>query len=166
MEIRLHPITEDHWPEIERIYLAGIALGHATFETQSPGWEKWDGGHTAHSRLAAFDGQGGMLGWAALSPVSGRCVYAGVCEVSVYVDPQAHGKGIGKKLLAGLIASSEKEGTWTLQAGIFPENEASVKLHTSCGFRIVGRREKLGKMNGHWRDVLLLERRSTIVETD
>lgn len=154
-------MTAADWPAVRAIYEDGIATGHATFETSAPAWEQWDGDHLEACRLVAEDA-GEVLGWAALTQVSGRCVYAGVAEVSIYVAPAAHGRGIGQRLLSALIDQSERAGLWTLQAGIFPENDASVALHERCGFRIVGRREKLGKTNGAWRDVLLLERRSTI----
>ena len=144
------------------IYGEGIATGHATFETAAPAWEAWDRGHMPAARLVAEDDKG-LAGWAALSAVSGRCVYAGVAEVSVYVAARARGRGVGRGLLARLIEESERAGLWTLQAGIFPENEGSLKLHRAFGFRDVGRRERIGKMNGRWRDVLLLERRSTAV---
>ena len=151
-----------HWPEVKRIYEEGIATGNATFQTGAPSWEEWDAGHLTHSRLVAIDG-GRIAGWAALTPVSGRCVYAGVAEVSVYVAEAGRGKGVGKQLLSRLIAESEEKGLWTLQAGIFPENMASIRLHESAGFRTVGIREKIGKMNGQWRDTALLERRSTTI---
>jgi len=144
------------------IYRQGLMTGNATFETTVPTWEDWNRGHLKHSRLVARDGSS-ILGWAALSPVSGRCVYGGVAEVSVYVGESGRGKGVGTALLVGLIASSEREGIWTLQAGIFPENEASIKLHLNHNFREVGRRERIGKMNGVWRDTVLLERRSEVV---
>ena len=150
---------------VMEIYRQGLATGNATFETTVPAWEDWDGGHLKHSRLVVRDGQQ-ILGWAALSPVSGRCVYGGVAEVSVYVGESGRGKGVGSALLTALIASSEKEGIWTLQAGIFPENEASIKLHLKHGFREVGRRERIGKMNGVWRDTILLERRSRVVNSE
>ena len=155
----IKPMAQEHWPEVLRIYLEGIATGNATFETEAPSWEKWDSGHLATCRLIAQQ-DSTVLGWAALSPVSSRCVYAGVAEVSVYVAEIARGSGIGKSLLAALIESSEKSGVWTLQAGIFPENTASIALHKSFGFREVGRRERIGKMGDSWRDVVLLERRS------
>ena len=150
-----------HWPPVKEIYEEGIATGNATFQTTAPGWEEWDTGHLKNSRLVAID-NADVVGWAALTPVSGRCVYAGVAEVSVYVAAAARGKGIGKKLLQALIESSEKNNLWTLQAGIFPENKSSIKIHEACRFRIVGVREKIGKMNGTWRDTMLLERRSAI----
>lgn len=144
------------------IYAEGIATGDATFETEVPGWEAWDRSHLAACRLVAEE-DGRVVGWAALSPVSDRCVYGGVAEVSVYVGAGARGRGVGTGLLEALVESSEGEGIWTLQAGIFPENEGSVDLHRRCGFRVVGRREKLGKLGGRWRDVLLMERRSDAV---
>lgn len=161
--MNLRILTPDDWPRVRDIYADGIASGDATFETSVPDWPDWDRGHLAECRLAAEDENGTVLGWAALSPVSNRCVYGGVAEVSVYVDSAAHGRGVGRTLLAGLVASAEEAGIWTLQAGIFPENDASVRLHEGCGFRVVGRRERLGKMGDRWRDVLLLERRSAVV---
>ena len=152
------------WEAAAAIYRQGIATGNATFEQEAPAWTAWDRGHLPAPRLAARAAAGGaLLGWAALSPVSGRCVYSGVAEVSVYVAAGARGQGIGRALLAALVAASEAAGIWTLQAGIFPENAASVTLHHRCGFRTVGRRERLGQMGGVWRDVLLLERRSAVV---
>lgn len=157
-------MTAVDWPEVRAIYEAGIATGHATFETRPPSWESWDGDHLARPRLVARSSSGArVLGWAALAPVSGRCVYGGVAEVSVYVAPEARGRAIGRALLGELVRESEAAGLWTLQAGIFPENVASLALHRALGFRDVGTREKLGKMNGRWRDVLLLERRSAKV---
>jgi L-amino acid N-acyltransferase YncA len=161
-EVHIRSMLLGDWPEVRRIYLEGIATGNATFETEAPPWKKWDSGHMRDCRLIADDG-GEVLGWAALSPVSSRCVYAGVAEVSVYVGENVRGKGVGRKLLAALIEASERCGIWTLQAGIFPENVASIGLHKSLGFRELGRRERLGKMAGRWRDVTLLERRSTVV---
>lgn len=148
------------WEAACAIYLEGIATGNATFEQNAPTWVAWDAGHLAEPRLAARGVEGSLLGWAALSPVSGRCVYAGVAEVSVYIAESARGQGVGRALLYRLVAESEAAGLWTLQAGIFPENTASIALHHRCGFRTVGRRQHLGQMNGLWRDVLLLERRS------
>lgn len=154
-------LTKLHYKELKRIYLEGIATGNATFETEAPTWEKWDVTHLPHSRFVISD-EKMILGWAALSAVSGRCVYTGVAEVSVYVGADYRGKGIGKKLLEALIVSSEKNDIWTLQAGIFPENEASLALHQKQGFRIFGRREKIGKLKNTWRDTVLLERRSKV----
>lgn len=150
------------WPSVREIYLAGIATGNAMFEKSAPDWTRWHNAHLEHSRLVAR-GQDRVIGWAALSPVSRRAVYAGVAEVSVYVAATARGKGVGSALLSALIRSSEEEGIWTLQAGIFPENAASVGLHRKTGFRVVGIREHLGAMDGRWRDVVLLERRSKTV---
>jgi len=156
-------MTPADWPAVARIYREGIATGQSTFNTDAPSWEEWDAGHLAHCRLVAEAG-GEVLGWAALIAVSDRCVYAGVAEESVYVGEAARGRGVGRALLAGLIAASEAHGIWTLQAGIFPENTVSVELHEKLGFRLVGRRERLGRMaSGRWRDVLLLERRSTTI---
>ena len=149
------------WDDVARIYAEGIATRLATFETEVPSWQAWDGAHLAEHRLMARE-DGRAAGWAALAPVSSRCVYAGVAEVSVYVAAAARGHGVGTALLSALVASSEVGGVWTLEAGILPENEASVRMHERCGFRVVGRRERLGRMDGEWRDVLLLERRSRV----
>ena len=151
-----------HYPQVKQIYLDGIATGQATFQTDAPEWEEWDKSHLKHSRIISLDGEV-IIGWAALTPVSGRCVYAGVAEVSVYVAASHRGKGIGKILLNELVLRSEQNSIWTLQAGIFPENKASVQLHKNNGFRIIGTREKIGQMNGIWRDTLLMERRSNKV---
>ena len=158
----IEPMQSGDWPAVRAIYEQGIATGDATFEMNVPGWEAWDVGHLPTCRLVAREGER-TTGWAALSPVSSRCVYAGVAEVSVYVAADARGQGIGKVLLGALIEASERAGVWTLQAGIFAENRASIALHESCGFRIVGRRERLAQLSGTWRDVLLLERRSPVV---
>ena len=158
-EIEVVEMQPAHWPDVRRIYEAGIATGDATFETGAPEWPAWDAAHRADCRFIARSGNA-VVGWAALSPVSGRCVYGGVAEVSVYVAPEAAGQGIGSVLLAKLIEASEERGIWTLQAGIFPENRASLALHAKHGFRTVGRRERIGKLHGEWRDVMLLERRS------
>ena len=147
------------WEQVRSIYLEGIRSGHSTFETDAPTWEDWHEGHLAVARLVARDGDL-VLGWAALSPVSRRHVYRGVAELTVYVAEAARGRGLGRTLLEALIAKSERNGIWTLQASIFPENVASVELHRRCGFREVGRRERIGMMNGVWRDTLLFERRS------
>lgn len=160
--IRYEAMQAQHWPAVKNIYEEGIRTGHATFEKAAPEWSEWNQAHLEQPRLVALD-NGEVLGWAALTPVSGRCIYAGVAEVSVYVSAAARGKGLGKGLLQHLVDESEKNGLWTLQAGIFPENKASVAIHESCGFRIVGVRERIGKMNGVWRDNLLLERRSNLI---
>lgn len=158
-------MTPFDWEQIAKIYSEGIATGFATFETQVPSYGQWDSSHTAHSRLVAED-KGTILGWVALSPVSSRCVYGGVGEVSVYISGQSRGKGIGQLLMENLIEESEKAGFWTLQSGIFPENTASIKLHEKMGFRYIGKRERIGKINGVWKDNLLFERRSSIVGVD
>ncbi|MFI8684873.1 GNAT family N-acetyltransferase [Rossellomorea sp. NPDC077527] len=152
-------MKKDDWHQVADIYQEGIATGNATFQKDVPSWEEWDGSHIKVSRIVARENNS-LLGWAALSPVSSRCVYSGVAEVSVYVSNQYNGKGIGSLLLDALIEISEQNGYWTLQSGIFPENVASIKLHEKHGFRIVGRREKIGKMDGVWRDTVLMERRS------
>ncbi len=164
------PHTIDHmqesdWEAVGAIYQEGIATGNATFETTVPAWKTWNSGHLEFPRLVSR-GHPGISGWAALSPVSGRCVYSGVAEVSVYVAANQRGKGVGLALLRALVEKSEQAGIWTLQAGILAENAASVALHLKAGFRIVGTRERLGKLHGVWRDVLLLERRSHVVGLD
>lgn len=151
-----------HWSAVQGIYIEGIGTGQATFQTTAPAWEEWDGAHLASCRLVAIENND-ILGWAALTPVSGRCVYAGVAEVSVYVAANARGKGVGQAILDALVKESERHNFWTLQAGIFPENSASLKLHQSAGFRIVGIRERIGQLNGKWQDTVLLERRSTLI---
>ena len=166
--MEINPLTAAHWPQVQAIYAEGIATGHATFTTELPTWEDWDASHLAAARLVAVaptngPGTANVLGWAALSPVSGRCVYAGVAEVSVYIAASARGQGVGRALLAALVAAAETEGIWTLQASIFPENTASLALHERHGFRVVGHRERIGQLHGQWRDTLLLERRSSVV---
>lgn len=161
-EVRADAMTADDWPRVREIYLEGIATGNATFETGAPEWEAWDAAHLARPRLVArADGE--VVAWAALSPVSRRAAYAGVAEVSVYVAAAHRGMGVGRWLLERLVEASEEAGVWTLQAGIFPENRASVEAHRACGFREVGLRERIGRLNGEWRDVLLMERRSPTV---
>lgn len=152
----------EDWPVVREIYGQGIATGQATFETSLPQWTAWDEEHLAEPRLVARQAEE-VAGWAALSPVSGRCVYGGVAEVSIYVAETQRGRGLGKALLSELVRRSEAQGIWTLQAGVFPENEASIRLHLACGFRLVGTRERLGQLDGVWRDVALLERRSAII---
>jgi L-amino acid N-acyltransferase YncA len=156
-------LRPDDWPAVRAIYADGIRSGHATFETEPPTWEQWDAAHQDVRLVAERDGV--VVGWAALSPVSSRCCYEGVGEVSVYVAEEARGAGLGRALLDELVRRSEQAGYWTLNAGVFPENEASLRLHRACGFREVGKRERLGRLHGVWRDVVLLERRSTLVGT-
>jgi phosphinothricin acetyltransferase len=163
--IEIRTLTAHDWDAVRSIYLDGLATGQATFETQAPSWADWDSAHLPVPRLVATS-EGRVLGWAALSPVSSRAVYAGVAEVSVYVDKDSRGQGVGKSLLGALIDESEKNGIWTLQASIFPENAASIVLHKALDFCVVGRRERIGKRNGVWRDTLLLERRSKLVGSE
>ena len=160
--VTIKPLQKEHWEQVKQIYESGIATGIATFETTAPSWEKWNDVHLTFARLVAVDNNE-VVGWAALSPVSSRCVYGGVAEVSVYVADKHKGKGIGKLLLQKLIKESESNGIWTLQAGIFTDNVASVKLHEKVGFRVIGHREKIGKLNDIWKDNYILERRSKIV---
>ena len=147
------------WPRVRAIYAAGIATGNATFETEPPDWRAFDDEHAEGLRLVAINDEE-VIGWAAATPVSDRCAYSGVVENSVYVDPGYQGRGIGRLLLAALVQTSEAAGNWTIQTGVFPENTASLALHEACGFRVVGRRERLGLLDGRWRDVMMLERRS------
>nr|WP_321414874.1 N-acetyltransferase family protein [uncultured Allomuricauda sp.] len=153
------------WQEVSSIYLEGIATGFATFETNAPSYEQWDNAHITACRLVA-EHDAIIVGWAALSPVSSRCVYGGVAEVSVYISAKSRGKGVGKLLMQRLIDESEKAGFWTIQSGIFPENTGSIKLHEKVGFRYIGKRERVGKINGVWKDNLLFERRSKRVGVD
>ncbi|WP_018248373.1 GNAT family N-acetyltransferase [Orenia marismortui] len=163
MEYIIDKMEYEDWEEVREIYLEGIKTGNSTFQIKAPNWKEWDKGHSSECRLVAKEGDD-VLGWAALSPVSSRCVYSGVAEVSIYIASQYRGNGIGTDLLKELIEISERNEFWTLQAGIFPENRSSLLLHKNCGFREVGIREKIGKMkNGEWRDVVLLERRSNKV---
>jgi phosphinothricin acetyltransferase len=162
---KIDSMRPDDWDQVRAIYQDGIATGHATFETNAPDWEQWDAGHLASCRLVARDGAK-ILGWAALGAVSRRKVYAGVAEVSVYIAADARGKRVGDNLMAALIAASEAHGIWTLQASIFPENRASVALHLKHGFRELGRRERIAKLHGVWRDTVVLERRSRVVGQD
>ena len=158
----IRAIRPSDWTAIRSIYPEGIATGDATLEADAPTWEKWDKAHLQTCRLLATRADD-VIGWATLSPVSSRCVYEGVAEVSVYVAGRARGQGVGTALLNGLIGASERAGLWTLESGIFPENVSSLALHKACSFREVGHRERLGRMNDRWRDVVLLERRSPVV---
>ena len=152
-------LTFSDWEEVSKIYSEGLDTGNATFETNVPDWNDWDNGHLSDGRIVA-EKDGKVVGWSALSPVSSRCVYGGVAEVSVYVSSEYKGQKIGTRLLERLIKDSEDMGIWTLQAGIFPENKGSIIIHKKLNFREVGFREKIGKLNGIWRDTILLERRS------
>lgn len=161
MDFVIEKMSGQDWPDVKVIYEEGIATGNATFETEIPDWQQWDKNHLPQCRLVAKT-TSKVIGWAALSPVSGRCVYNGVAEVSLYVKTSARGQGVGRALLEAVIEESERNGIWTLQGGTFPENLASIALQKSCGFREVGHRERIGCMNGKWRNVILMERRSKI----
>ncbi|MEU4353049.1 GNAT family N-acetyltransferase [Streptomyces virginiae] len=161
--VRIEALLPGHAEEVLAIYQAGIDEGNATFETRAPQWTAFDEGRLPQHRFVALDGGGAVLGWVAASPVSDRCAYAGVVEHSVYVHPEARGRGVARALLDALIASTETAGIWTIQSGIFPENTASLALHQGAGFRVIGTRERIGRHHGAWRDVLLLERRSGLV---
>jgi phosphinothricin acetyltransferase len=165
MTLRIDPMLPSDWPAVREIYLEGIATRQATFETEAPTWEAWGASHSPFARLVARNGET-VVGWAALSPVSSRQAYAGVAEVSVYAAQSQRGLGLGRQLLDALVAESEENGIWSLQAVMFPENAASVALHRRCGFREVGRRERIGKLGGVWRDTILLERRSRRIGID
>ena len=156
--LTLRSLEPGDWPEVERIYAEGIATRMATFETTTPSWEAWDAGHLRAPRLVATL-EGAMAGWAALSPVSRRAAYGGVAEVSVYVAGSARRRGVGRALLHALIERADAAGLWTLQAGIFAENVPSIRLHEEAGFRLVGRRERIARLDGRWRDTVLYERR-------
>ena len=165
IEITIGPMRTEDWESVQTIYREGIATGLATFETEVPEWDSWRQNHLRECRLVARAG-GPIVAWAALSPTSRRRVYAGVAEVSLYVAAAARGMGVGKALLQALIEDSERAGIWTLQAGIFPENTISIALHKACGFRELGIRERIGRLRGVWRDVILMERRSKGVGID
>jgi phosphinothricin acetyltransferase len=157
-------MSPQHWPAVREIYAAGIATGNATFETEPPSWDRWTATHLPEHRFVAIGENDRVIGWAAVAPVSDRCAYAGVVENSVYLHPDASGRGVGTALLRALIASTEAAGIWTIQTGLFPENLASLALHQRVGFRVVGTRRRLGRLHGRWRDVVLLERRSEVVD--
>jgi L-amino acid N-acyltransferase YncA len=165
MKPSVRPMAPENWPSVRDIFLEGIASGNATFETEAPGWEEWDQSHLGSSRLVAVVGSR-IVGWAALSPVSHRSAYSGVAEVSVYVTGAEQGHGVGKALLNAIVEESERRGLWTLQASVFPDNATSIALHRTCGFRVIGRRQRIGRLSGIWRDVVLLERRSTTIGQD
>lgn len=156
--MNIRSFRKEDWPQVKEIYEQGIATGNATFDTETPAFEKWVSSVADGLCLVAEDEEG-IHGWVKVSKVSSRCAYAGVGEVSIYIRDRSRGKGVGKKLLQAIIEESEKKGYWTLQAGIFPENSASLSLHEKAGFRKIGVQERIGKLNGVWRDVVLLERR-------
>ncbi|WP_339655770.1 N-acetyltransferase family protein [uncultured Maribacter sp.] len=164
-KVTIRKMSETDWNSVADIYKEGIATGIATFETTVPTFESWDKAHMTSCRFVA-ELSDTILGWVALSPVSSRCVYGGVAEVSVYISKASRGKGIGKLLLKYLIDASEQEGIWTLQSGVFPSNHGSIKAHEAVGFRLIGKRERVGKLNGQWIDNVLFERRSRIVGID
>ena len=167
MSVTIRPLAATDWPAVRRIYEAGIATNNATLERQAPEWDAWDRGHRPDCRFVAVDGDGEVVGWAALSPMSGRAVYSGVAWESVYVAPEAQGRGVGSALLATIVAASEAAGVWTLQAGVLTENAASLAVHERAGFRRVGTQRRLGRdAEERWRDVVLFERRSETVGTD
>ena len=166
MDVIIRPLEEADWPRVAEIYREGIQSGDATFETEVPSWRTWDAARHRRCRLVAAHGDR-IVGFAAVSPTSKRTVYAGVAEVMVYVAEGERGRGVGRLLMTALVACAEDAGLWTLQAGIFPENAASVAVHEAVGFRVVGLRERIGRFHdGRWRDVLLMERRSTAVGSD
>jgi L-amino acid N-acyltransferase YncA len=157
--MEIHPLTKEHWPQVKVIYESGLATGNANFSHQAPDWDNWDSAHVNNCRLVGIK-DNKVIGWAALTAISDSCVFAGVAEVSIYIDERWRGKGIGKKLLSEIIKLSEENDFWTLESRIFAENPGSIKIHEENGFRVVGRRERIGRLNGVWRDTLLLERRS------
>ncbi|MEV4711814.1 N-acetyltransferase family protein [Micromonospora sp. NPDC049374] len=163
-EVRLRPMAADDADRVLAIYQAGLDGGNASFETVAPSWADFDAGRLPAHRLVAVDADGTLIGWIAVSPTSARAVYAGVVEHSVYVDPAAQGRGVARLLLDALIESTDAAGIWTIQSGVFPENTASLALHRRAGFRVVGTRERVGRHHGRWRDVVLLERRSPVVD--
>lgn len=161
-DVAFIPMTQAHWGAVRTIYEAGIATGLATFETAAPEWVDWNANHRPECRRVVVRADQ-FIGWAALKATSSRYAYRGVAEISIYVAPEARRQGVGRALLRDVVACAETNGVWTLQATIFPENEASLHLHQSAGFRIVGRRERIACLHGQWRDTLLLERRSTVI---
>ena len=162
MEIQIDSLRDSDWERVRAIYLEGLATGQASFETDAPSWAHWDAAHLAHSRLVAR-ADGRVVGWAALTPMSKRRCYAAVAEVSIYVAAAARGRGLGRRLLAELVASSERHGMWALFCSTFPENVASLRAQAACGFRVMGRRERIAQHHGVWRDTVITERRSRVV---
>lgn len=162
MTLTAVPLAAEHADAVLRIYQEGLDTGNASFETDAPSWSSFDAAHLTKHRFVVVDDTGDVVAWSALSPVSSRCVYAGVAESSVYAAACGRGRGAGRQALAAVIESSERDGIWTLQAGIFPENTPSLRLHELMGFRVVGIRERVGRHHGQWRDVILLERRSKV----
>ena len=162
MDEAIDDLRAADWPAVREIYLDGLATGDSSFEVDAPSWERWDAAHHVHSRLVVRQG-GRVIAWAALAPTSSRPCYGGVAEASLYVAAEARGRGVGRRLLEALIASSERHGIWTLQGGTFPENTASIRLQLACGFRIIGRRKRVAQHHGRWRDTILTERRSHVV---
>lgn len=166
MDYAIREMSQRDWEQVKSIYEDGILTGNSTIEKAAPSWGKWDAGHIKSCRIVAIF-ENTVIGWVVLSPVSSRCAYAGVAEISLYIAPKHWGKGVGTMLLKKMISCSEENGFWTLHSGIFPENTASLALHKKCGFREIGRQEKVGRMpDGTWRDVVLMERRSQIVGID
>ncbi|MEP2278063.1 N-acetyltransferase family protein [Maribacter sp.] len=164
-DITIRTMLSTDWESVAKIYQEGIATGIATFETNVPTYETWNSAHMSTCRFVA-ENKDDILGWVALSPVSNRCVYGGVAEISVYISSNSRGKGLGKLLLEHVIATSEQEGIWTLQSGVFPTNYGSIKVHQATGFRMIGKRERIGKLHGKWVDNLLFERRSSVIGVD
>lgn len=165
MDYLTDDLRPEDWEQVRQVYLDGLATGQASFETEPPSWPRWDKAHHRHTRLVVRQG-GRVVAWAALAPVSARHCYAGVAEVSLYVAADQRGRGLGKRLLQELIASSERHGIWSLYGATFPENEASIRMQLACGFRVVGRRERIARHHGVWRDTILTERRSRVVGVD
>jgi phosphinothricin acetyltransferase len=160
VDVTIEPMRREDWPAVREIYLQGIATGNATFDTDAPDWERWDAGHLPAARLVARDESGQVVAWAALSPVQRKSAYRGVAEGSLYVREDARNTGVGRRLSEAMVEASEEAGIWTVELWIFPENRASITLCESLGFRIVGVRERIGKREGRWRDVVVMERRS------
>ncbi|KJY17126.1 MULTISPECIES: GNAT family N-acetyltransferase [Streptomyces] len=162
--VRIEALLPEHAEQVLGIYQSGIDEGNATFETKAPEWAAFDKTKLPGHRFVALDDDGRVLGWVAASAVSDRCAYAGVVEHSIYVHPEARGRGVARGLLDALIASTETAGIWTIQSGVFPENTASLAVHARAGFRVIGTRERIGRHHGAWRDVVLLERRSPLID--